>query len=1064
MIEQQPATIKRDNFYIYLFCANFNQLRNSYGNRLKIQLDNIKELFKHSCGSEWQIIADDPRSLTIAATDDNGADFARFYEFSQKLTATNDFLQDICRDHEVKTIMHGAIILGADFRGNQFKRCGDSIINNTSLPFLLLSEKAAISIIESYNVFNTGLVNIWLTDGVIVSEIDRLQNIFLDRPEGDEIEKFLNEDTEPLMLVHGGLGSGKTSLILDSIRHYDGETEIIYVSEEKHSEREFNSVVKILEALLFKLIDIQTQTTADLIDIVTTSALSEYSRKNLIDLVQAYFTESEEDFSVIDYEMILTRLKFAIQDAARLHTDRFNIPIGLIVDNRQFISTNCESVILTLLNTLNSLPVKIIMVDREKNIPAGYPVKELAIEDLSPELTEKYLKLCFPHKIITRGLVKIIHDITGGNIFCLKEYLHYLLSENAIVKTSRHLKIGEISATDIPDNLQDLFLKKIEKLDSNSLNILKLTTIFGDSVSYSDLDTILHSLNYPGDDNTALDNLEKSGILAKDGSIYFHTEDEISRTLYNSIPKNNRVLTHNILGEMYEKKGLKPYAFKTFFHYYRAENYDKLFALLPDMLKAAHQELKYNALRNMLNLSETILYSKIKSGQEELIPLWRDVISYRHNLNDKSMMRDNARILDKALTMDYFINNHAEGAELHLKLVDFYSKEKNFPKAQEVIDKAMVLATEHQMVQINGELQIRQASLALSQNNLARATEALHLAETAFNETKNEIRENTVYLKVAGWLNLKQKNYPAALEADRQLLALAGTHNHLSKIYHLTENVAQLALYTKEYEFAEKCYHNLLMLSINFGEIDRYNDITLKLAVVYSYQNKFRQSIAIINTLLSFPDMADNRDFLLKIYTKSGLIYQYFNEEAPARKAFTQLNNLALEMNNEVNTFYSFYRLGMLSLYNNQFHTAHEHFEKAKKQTGQAYYQQLTDLCLRINRLGISPHDNDELKAIIAQLQAHTEKMDREILFELYLCLINIMYFKKYFHKIKEILPLANELQPYITDYNKIAALKNIIREIGKASMKNKVSISQEHKVHPSIKKVVKRRYTRSAK
>jgi len=140
------------------------------------------------------------------------------------------------------------------------------------------------------------------------------------------------------------------------------------------------------------------------------------NKKNLISLSSRYFSDLETEGPTFGFESIAIRLKYALQDAVKLVYDYFDRPICVFVDNYQYVSPTCEEVLLSIFRGIEKLPLKLVLIGREKHLLKDYryPAKKLFVKNLDQTTVHKYLKLSFPHKIITKTLVKSIHDITGA--------------------------------------------------------------------------------------------------------------------------------------------------------------------------------------------------------------------------------------------------------------------------------------------------------------------------------------------------------------------------------------------------------------------------------------------------------------------------------------------------------------------------------------------------------------------------------------------------------------------------------------------------------------------------
>ena len=274
---------KTNSFKIYLFLANYRELKSFYGNKLKIEFENIKDYFKSAVKVlKEEIIAEDFKSLTISFKKEE-MNMNYIWEFAQKLEKNVRYIQELTKESEIDFSFHAGLIRDDEAKLNPFKKNHESLWHNETLPFFLLSEKTAMSIIENYNIFASEINKIWYTDGIEISESERLRKIYLDRDEENTVEEFINDyqENSKILAVYGELGCGKSSLIQEVRNRYDGNSIILSLAEKKHSEREFYIIVKLIEILLYNLIDEDDQTLDEVFNHINNSSLDEMNLKIL---------------------------------------------------------------------------------------------------------------------------------------------------------------------------------------------------------------------------------------------------------------------------------------------------------------------------------------------------------------------------------------------------------------------------------------------------------------------------------------------------------------------------------------------------------------------------------------------------------------------------------------------------------------------------------------------------------------------------------------------------------------------------------------------------------------
>lgn len=1054
---------KTNSFKIYLFLANYRELKSFYGNKLKIEFENIKDYFKSAVKVlKEEIIAEDFKSLTISFKKEE-MNMNYIWEFAQKLEKNVRYIQELTKESEIDFSFHAGLIRDDEAKLNPFKKNHESLWHNETLPFFLLSEKTAMSIIENYNIFASEINKIWYTDGIEISESERLRKIYLDRDEENTVEEFINDyqENSKILAVYGELGCGKSSLIQEVRNRYDGNSIILSLAEKKHSEREFYIIVKLIEILLYNLIDEDDQTLDEVFNHINNSSLDEMNKKNLISLSSRYFSDLETEGPTFGFESIAIRLKYALQDAVKLVYDYFDRPICVFVDNYQYVSPTCEEVLLSIFRGIEKLPLKLVLIGREKHLLKDYryPAKKLFVKNLDQTTVHKYLKLSFPHKIITKTLVKSIHDITGGNFYCLKEYLQYLLNKNAIYRTEKHLKIKDLSEIEIPENLLEIYEDKIKRLNENATDVFKIISVLGEVFYLSDLDSLLHTLNYGEDEVQALNDLERLGFIYQSGISFNISENAVMEQIYNSIPKANRMLLHNQLGEIFEKKGLKDFAFKTFYHFYRGENFDKIFELLPELLNESHLELNFNALKNIVTLSEKELAKKVTAGEKNYLDKWCETLLYKKHLNHADNFNETIFQFEK---MVKYLEKQDDKKEYCLKfnyeIAKYYLNEKRYKKFQNIVLKSIEIAQEQKILNAQADFLILHSYSLLQRNKLEEAAQNIDSAESLYKENGNNIERNKRLLSCRGTLEFGRKNFKQALETHKLLYNIYYEDNNFNKVYTILEKIIDLSFYAREYDYTEDCIRRMLHISEQRGDYNKYRHFMIELGVLYSYQNMFLQSINTIHPVIELLEKEGDNKLLVEAYTKLGLIYQYYNEENSAQEALVKALDCAIRLDDERAIFFAYIKLGSFNLYFQKYEEALEYFEESKKIFTLSYFVVISELYLRITKIASERNISQNFDFIIKKIQTSSKRLEGEVVFDIYLTLIKILSFKKHFVRIKDTAAQAENLIPFISDYNKIAEFNKIVGTISKSGNKGKYKKVSGNKINTAIQKRINKR------
>ncbi|MDZ4872596.1 MAG: Serine/threonine-protein kinase PknD [Chroococcidiopsis cubana SAG 39.79] len=250
---------------------------------------------------------------------------------------------------------------------------------------------------------------------------------------------------------------------------------------------------------------------------------------------------------------------------------------------------------------------------------------------------------------VTEPLAKLILETTRGNPFFISEFIAYLEAED-LLKFERARQIWYWNLTEIQlaqathNNLTELLVKKIQKLDNNTQQILKLAACIGSSFELSTLvgcmtkpaevivallqPAIAASLIIPiGNDRTAIElGISLTRILTVR---YKFAHDRIQQAAYSSIPEGTKQTLHQIVGRTLLQNTLADKQEEKIFDIVNHLNFsisllqnqtekDELAALNLTAAKKAKESIAYESALSYASLGIKLIEEKSWQRQYEL--------------------------------------------------------------------------------------------------------------------------------------------------------------------------------------------------------------------------------------------------------------------------------------------------------------------------------------------------------------------------------------------------------------------------------------------------------------
>ncbi|MGF1486456.1 MAG: AAA family ATPase, partial [Prochloraceae cyanobacterium] len=170
-----------------------------------------------------------------------------------------------------------------------------------------------------------------------------------------------------------------------------------------------------------------------------------------------------------------------------------------------------------------------------------------------------------------KNLAKLILLKTAGNPFFIKEFLHSLYSEKLLYFNYSYCcwdwDLDEITKKNVTNNVVNLLSKKIQKLDPDSINLLKYAACLGNQYELKDLsifigkseqdtNSILNRLRISGlilpivETFKTIESINTSNNISDKKILYKFIHDRVQQVAYSLISKENKPILHLKLGRL----------------------------------------------------------------------------------------------------------------------------------------------------------------------------------------------------------------------------------------------------------------------------------------------------------------------------------------------------------------------------------------------------------------------------------------------------------------------------------------------------------------------------------
>jgi PAS domain S-box-containing protein len=184
---------------------------------------------------------------------------------------------------------------------------------------------------------------------------------------------------------------------------------------------------------------------------------------------------------------------------------------------------------------------------------AGTRLRPLRLGPLpEPELRRLIADMTHREPREVEPLAELVREKTGGNPFFVNQFLTALHQEGLLSFDPQQARWGwdlaGIQAKGYTDNLGDLMVQKLGRLEPPAQKVLQLAAACGHQV---DLKTITVISRLPAEEAGALlDQAAREGLVMRSDHLYRFVHDRVQQAAYSSLPEAERTAVHLQIGRM----------------------------------------------------------------------------------------------------------------------------------------------------------------------------------------------------------------------------------------------------------------------------------------------------------------------------------------------------------------------------------------------------------------------------------------------------------------------------------------------------------------------------------
>ena len=285
------------------------------------------------------------------------------------------------------------------------------------------------------------------------------------------------------LTISGEAGLGKSRLLYEFRKQLDPDVKII-----QGSCQSFGSTIPYFpfRGLIRELLDIAAKDPdGENVETIVSRILAiDSSLKPYIALfLQLFSIESEEyplpeqlqgeDFQYAFAEVISAILTFAAKQKAMI----------VLLEDWHWVDDASQNVLRQLAELVSSFPLSVIVTYRpEVNFEWGHPANhtQIRLAPLEASFSAGIAKTILGAESLPQDLADLIHERTGGNPFFVEELCQTLQEGGAIKVVDKKVSFNDPeNKIDLPHTIQSVIRSRLDRLDSDSLEAIRVASVVG---------------------------------------------------------------------------------------------------------------------------------------------------------------------------------------------------------------------------------------------------------------------------------------------------------------------------------------------------------------------------------------------------------------------------------------------------------------------------------------------------------------------------------------------------------------------------------------------------------
>lgn len=414
------------------------------------------------------------------------------------------------------------------------------------------------------------------------------------------------------------------------------------------------------------------------------------------------------------------------------------------------------------------------------------------------------------------GLAELVMRETDGNPFFVEEVMKSLVEEEKVYRKEGFWR-ASTEGFGIPSSVAEVVERRINRLDGESIEVLRLISAFDHPVSG---DLLAKAGGLSSERLFELgSSLEKRRILVREGVNYDFSHQTTRELLYAQLNPTQRMALHQRIAEVIEEKQPE-WLDELAYHFLRGEDRGKAVSY---GIKAGERNKRVYANRRAIRFWEESL--KLIKG------------------------RGRSRLIDKLCGLYELVGEYEKAIAGYQTLLDSYESDRK--KAQ---------------------IHRRLAAVWEKKGDYGQAERHCKLGLGSLGPHPGELEEARIYT-LLGRIHRQKGEYPQSIRdclKGMRLLEAKGSYRELAQVYH---NLGITFTDTGRWKKSLGYYQRSVELRKRMRDLDGLGRTYNNIGILYWHRGRFDEALAYFQKSLEVSRKIGDADLMTKSYLNLGIVH-----------------------------------------------------------------------------------------------------------------------------------------------------------------------------------------------